>query len=262
MKRLSKMALKQLIACVVVGGCIGGLIACTRQRASLAASGAQLALSVTDAETGGALPATQLWHETDQKICVLFGYGYNTPAAVELLLAPLIQRYGAAAQGGMILPVVFPDDFRHGTRAVAGDFYAVLDDVHLSGIILLGAPEMTYRALARMQDAYDGEQPFPIFSFFPQDDVAGMESAADFVVDRAQDTENDGVVALEMAQETEENMALLLCAAARYLVELDEPLPRDAALFSHVQAICAPHRIAHYVDPETGLRSINHFILQ
>lgn len=205
-----------------------------------------------------------LWQITEKRVCVLFGYGYNAPESVSAIMLPLSARYGHSEDGGLIAPIIFPDDFRRDTRAVPSDLYEILsgyqENHDLSGIILLGAPERSYAAINRMQDAFEGNLPFPIFSFFPQDDVAGMESAADIVVDRAQEVSVEDMIDVEYDQFIEDDISDILLNALQGILDAKMPITKDAALFEYVQQILSPHRVAHYIDPSTGLRSINHFI--
>jgi|WetSurMetagenome_2_1015567.scaffolds.fasta_scaffold22066_3 hypothetical protein len=204
---------------------------------------------------------TQLWHFSDKRVCVLFGYGYNTKETAGVMAASLIRRYGSDENGGLILPLVYPDDFKHGKKDFAYELEARLEKHEICGIVLLGAPENTHYALARLQDDYDEYTPFPVFSFFPQDDVAGMESTADFVVDKAQEADLNGALKNESEQITEQAMPQILVNAVQYVMLPESELARDKTLFTHVQTILGKRKVSHYVDPETGLQSINHFIL-
>lgn len=205
------------------------------------------------------------WEKTNDRICVLFGYGYNSPEIIANITGTLVQDYGASEEGGLIMPIIFPDDFRRGERAVSSDLYELLSDCkenyNLVGIILLGAPENSSVALARFQDANAGKIDYATVSFFPQDDVLRTETTSDIVIERVQQSpENDDVVEVEYNQKYEDDISNILLATVKYILSAKKPIPQNTEIFSHVQEIISGHQVAHYVDAETGLRSINHFI--
>ena len=95
----------------------------------------------------------------------------------------------------------------------------------------------------------------------PQDDILGQESNCDFVLEYEQNTvlteedENINIIIDETAEE-------IVMRAVRYIEELPAPLPHDTNLYSHVQAIVGEKKVRRYTDGETGLQSINHFIIE
>lgn len=206
----------------------------------------------------------QLWEPTERRVCVLFGYGYNATEEVSAIMQTLSQKFGASSEGGLIMPIVFPDDFRRDTRAVPSDFYELLSECKenytLSGIILLGAPERTNQALSRLQDTYEDGQPFAVFSFFSQDDVAGMEATADIVIDKAQVHGEEEMLEAEYAQDIETDIAELLLTAVQFVLDSGGSLPKDSSLLDYVQDMMGQHEVSHYIDSGTGLRAINHFV--
>lgn len=209
----------------------------------------------------------QGWRVTDKRICVLLGYDYNSHEVSSNIVDVLTQKYGAAAEGGLIVPVIFPDDFRHEDRAVNADFFAHLEEItsnselKLAGVILLGAPDGTHRAIARIQDAVGSENLFPVFSFFSQDEVLGMEAVADIVVDRAQAAAIDGMVDAEYSQLVEEDIGVVLLNTVQLQLDVGGTMEKNAKLLEYVQTIMPSHKVSHYVDAETGLRAVNHFVV-
>lgn len=207
----------------------------------------------------------QSWEKTNNRICVVFGYGYNSPEVIANIMGALVKNYGSSDEDGLIMPIVFPDDFRRGERAVSSDLYELLSECksnyNLVGIILLGAPENSSIALAKLQDASDGKIDYATVSFFPQDDVLRTETTSDIVIERVQQSpENDDVVEVEYNQKYEDDISDILLSTVKYIVSVKKPVTQNAEIFSHVQEIIAGHQVAHYVDAETGLRAINHFI--
>ncbi|MGP1459399.1 MAG: hypothetical protein ACTTKL_08830 [Treponema sp.] len=209
-----------------------------------------------------AAPSVQLWHSSPERICVLFGYGYNGADFTAKMTEELEARYGGAEDGGLILPLVFPDDFKRGGRAFAADFSSRLEDEELRGIILLGAPDGTHKAIARLQDSFGGKLPYPVFSFFSQDDVLAMEDSADILIDRAQKAEIDGVIEQENELLFTKEAPELLRNAADIVALSDSPFEKNAELLDIAERLTNGAKIARYVDADTGLVSVNHFVME
>ena len=206
----------------------------------------------------------QKWHVTNKRVCVIFGYDFNTPEAVEKFTELLGQRYGLESDGGLIYTMVYPDNFKHGGKAYANELTTALTstDRDLAGVIILGAPENTHTAFAKLQDFWEMGVPYPIYALFPQDDVLGLESTCDFVLDKEQHTDLSGDIAPE---ETASEIILeapeVLTDCIDYMLEMEGPFVKDSTLPKHVTQMLKDKRIHHYVDPESGIQSINHFVL-
>ena len=204
---------------------------------------------------------TQTWHTTNKKICILYGYGYNDADFVQQMNEKLSEVFGLSEDGGMILSYVFPDDFKRGSRVYITSLQDLLSDTDLQGIILLGAPEGTHVAIARMQDSWGGSLPFPVFALFPQDDVLGIEDSADFVLDKAQKAQINGIIT-EEEQSYVGQIPSILINCASYISWTDSPFEKNAKLYEIVKKTCKDLKIERYSDPDTGLISINHFVLE
>ena len=194
-------------------------------------------------------------------IFVLLGYGYNDEAFVASTRAVLEKEYGVQTdeKDGLVMLAVYPDDFMRGSTARISLLTTKVEDTELAGIVLLGAPESTHRSLAKLQDEHGGECPYPIYSFFPQDDVLGSESTADFVLDYAQKT---ALLQAEEQLEADIDADTLLTNAIETMLNPQEPIPHDD-LRAFVQKLVGTGRtISHYTDGETGLQSQNHFIFE
>lgn len=208
---------------------------------------------------------SQKWHITNKKICVVFGYDFNTSEITTHLLSLLQKNFGLAEDGGLIYPLIYPNDFRHGVRGFASDLVSELqkDDYEFGGIVILGAPENTHIALARNQDKWNREIPYPVVALFPQDDVLGIESTCDIVLDKSQTVNLTG----DVTQEEIEGQLIteapdVLLKTIKYMQYLDYSLAKDNKLQNHVLQMLKTSNIHHYTDPETGLQSINHFVLK
>lgn len=223
------------------------------------------ALSLEITETSEQInQTTQLWHLTNKRILVLFGYNFNTPETVTQIKTLLQQKYGLDQDGGLILPLIYPDDFKHGSKSLVSELTSVIqsDNYDFSGIILLGAPENTHKALAIIQDSWEMNMQYPIVALFPQDDVLGIESTCDFVLDKgakspAGEMDNEETE-VQIYTETPE----LLISIIDYIKALKTPPAKDKDLQTHFLQMLKNRKIRHYADPETGLVAINHYVLE
>ncbi len=206
----------------------------------------------------------QTWHVTNKRVCIIFGYDFNSPEAVEKFTALLGERYGLEGDGGLIYTMIYPDSFKHGAKGYATELATALTgtDKDLAGIIILGAPENTHTAFAKLQDFWEMGVPYPIYALFPQDDVLGLESTCDFVLDKEQVTDLTADIAPE---ETVSEIILeapeVLTDCIDYMLEMEGPFVKDSTLPKHITQMLKNKKIHHYVDPESGIQSINHFVL-
>ena len=238
--------------------------ACKKQKAHVSES-EQLFINVQQSSDSQALETqNQTWHVTNKRVCVIFGYDFNTSEAVEKFTALLQERYGLENDGGLIYTIIYPDSFKHGSRGYASELTSLLSgtDRDLAGVIILGAPENTHTAFAKLQDYWEQQVPYPIYALFPQDDVLGLESTCDFVLDKEQQTDLTGDIAPE---ETVSEIILeapeVLTDCIDYMLNMEGPFVKDSTLPKHVQQMLKDKKIHHYVDPESGIQSINHFVL-
>ena len=206
----------------------------------------------------------QTWHITNKKVCVLFGYDFNTPDIVANLTDILSDTFGLAENGGLIEPVVYPNDFKHGAKGYVNDFISVLQDNEkdYAGVVLLGAPDNTHRALAKNQDKWEENIPYPVIALFPQDEVLGIEATCDIVLDKGQTVElEDSITNEETVSSVIKEAPDIIIRTINYMLALEGPLPADSSVQTHITQMLNGYEIHHYTDPETGLQSINHFVL-
>lgn len=243
---------------------------------------AEGAISLEEAEVK---PVRPHWENTEKKICIVFGYGYNSEDFVKKEVAHLEDFFGLSdgtENSGLIIPYVYPDDFLVGNIGRISSLVKLLSDVKLAGVITLGAPEYTCNALAQLKETMDIDdpakkdeekkeedkankvKPYPIYTLFPQDDILAIEATSDFVLDKAvEQTDN-----VEELQEDVEQVRItgiedIIDNAIDYMLLTELPLKSDSNLYGHVNHIVGNnHTIKRYVDPETGLSSINHFIIE
>ncbi|MBC6718936.1 hypothetical protein [Treponema sp. Marseille-Q4130] len=239
------------------------LLSCGGQTKSASVITEERAIPVSAAGKDAAnlkLP-TQRWHCSDEVVCIFFGYGYNEAAFVASMTETLSAKYGFASDGGLILPIVFPDDFRRGSRSVAAELPLFVGGKKLRGLILLGAPENTHFGVAHLQDRHDGVFPFPVFSFFSQDDVSGTEGTADIVLDKAQEAGIDGIIKNESEQTFVKEVPDFVRRSVDFMLAVDGQLAKNNDLLTYLKKIVGNAKLRRYVDPESGLQSVNHFIL-
>ena len=204
---------------------------------------------------------SQTWHQTNKRLCILYGYGYNNKEFIDEMNSLLFEKFGKAEDGGLVQSFTFPDDFKRGTRVYITNLADMLSDLDVQGLILLGAPEGTHIAIARIQDSWGGSLPFPVFSIFPQDDVLGIEDSSDFVLDKAQKAEINGIIT-EEEQSFVQDVPMILENCASYITYSSSPIEKNARLYEVVRRICRDLKVERYSDPDTGLISINHFVLE
>lgn len=206
----------------------------------------------------------QHWRQTNKRIMVVFGYDFNFYPVMDNLKDYLESKFGLADENGLVLPLIFPEDFRHNGKFFSSDFYALLNDNanDLAGVIILGAPENTHLALARYQDIWGNNVPFPLIALFPQDDVLGLESTCDFIIEKKS---NDGVKRDNDLTEEDsaffEDAPYVLANVIKYILANDGGFNRDSNLLTHVNQALKQMTVHHYIDPETGIPAINHFVL-
>lgn len=253
--------MKKTIICVSALAAALSLCSCGKNN-NITISGSNL-VSVTDTEESAEIfKPTQLWHKSNSHVVVLFGYGYNDENFVEATKSKLEEKYGSSENDGRLISLVFPEDFKHGSRTYITDLANILSNKEVSALVILGAPEGTYKAIARMQDSYDGTLPFPVISLFSQDEVLGMEYSSDFILDKTQKAQLDGTMENESDQAFVKDVPALL-ERALYLADISEsPFAKDAKLIEIVKMVTGKLMVSRYSDPETGLISINHFVLE
>ena len=91
--------------------------------------------------------------------------------------------------------------------------------------------------------------------------MLGQESTCNFVLEYERSIE-DEALSTEIHQEIDETAENIVLRAVHYMADLPGPLPLDKDLHSHVQAIAGSLPIHRYTNRETGIQSINHFIME
>ena len=208
-------------------------------------------------------PETKEWLE-GKNIVVILGYGYNDEENISKITQSLNSNFGVETEEkpDLISVFVYPNDFMVAGKERISSLVDRIEGKTLAGMIILGAPEGMHIALSKIQDkSEDGKIAWPVFTLFSQDDVLGSESTSDFVLDYAHKTNTiDG----EVTDFIPDFDAMeILTNSISAMIELREPLKVDNNLLNFVQKLIGKNRtVIHYVDGETGLQSINHFIFE
>lgn len=202
--------------------------------------------------------------EPQRKIGVVLGYGYNDEVFVEATLQELRRTLGLAEDGGAVVPYVYPQDFMRGGSARITALTDMLESDGVAGLVVVGAPEGSHRALAALQDTDLGRALFPVITLMPQDDILGIESGSDIVIEyvpasaTADLTEESGAY--------QENVPQLISRAAYYITLMPPDyfggFQQDLELLVHARQLAgASWEVSRYIDPETGLCPMNHFVI-
>jgi len=253
------------ILITVVGLAIGfSFFSCSNKKKSDQITETPINIDIKDSAFSEETPHNQLWHAGNKKLYVLFGYNYNDAEFVSKATALLSETFGLYENGGVIIPIVFPDGFRHKDKAVTVDLLNYLNDETMDtlGFVSLGAPENTYRALTKLQDQWQTSSPFPVVSIFPQDDILGIEHTSSIVLNQIQNAESEENFITESENHTMADADILLKSVCEYLILLDGTPEKDASLAAHVKQMLPGRKIRRYTDSETGLYSINHFVIE
>lgn len=254
--------MKKLVFFITV--CTAVLFAGCKKNNSTTDTANSISIELSQGNKTDLVSTPQTWHITNKRLLVLFGYDFNTPEIVDEYTTLLSNTFGLSDDGGLIYPVVYPGDFKHGVKGYVNDLLTMLqnDEYDFCGVVLLGAPERTHSALAKNQDKWDLSVPYPVIALFPQDEVLGIEATCDIVLDKGQSAEiTGGLVAEETASLFIEDAPQILVSTINYMLTLTGPLPNNANLQQHLVQMINKQNVHHYQDPETGLQSINHFVL-
>ena len=194
------------------------------------------------------------------------GYGYNDEAFVEATLDELHRTLGLAEKGGAVIPYIYPQDFMRGGTARISSLSEMLKEAGAMGLVVVGAPEGTHRALAALQETELERALYPVISLMPQDDILGIESGSDIVIEYVPAS---ATVEGELVAESgtfQENVPQLIARSAYYLTLLPPEyvggFQQDLELLTHARQLAGSSwTVSRYIDPETGLCPMNHFVI-
>lgn len=239
-----------------------------RNNSSTESTPVELKIDQSTNETMSSEQHFQKWNITNKRIIVLFGYDFNTEDVQKPILDKLKEKYGLDEDGGLILSYTYPDSFKHNGKSFSSEFPSEVDknENDISGIVLLGAPEGTELALSRIQTFWNLDVPYPIIALFSQEEAAGLEANCDIVIDKTQKAEITGDISPEETiSETIEDAPQILCDTIDYILSLNGSIPKDLQkneIKDHAQQMMKSRQIIPYKDPESGIVSLNHFVLR
>jgi hypothetical protein len=213
------------------------------------------------------------------RVAVLFGYGYSDAHFVASTLAHLQEHFKVSDIHTIVLPLTYPSDFMVGSVGRISSLYKILDENQVCALILLGAPERTYAVLGKLRDGWGQSTGYPVISFFPQDDVLAMEAECDLVIDAVGEVESESELESEIAAadgkgsdpsaRNIDDIPDILINALDYV--LSQKIPPDRTNPAAAAAAYATEaanlmgtkwKSLPYVDTESGLHSVNHFIIE
>lgn len=217
----------------------------------------------------------QKWTPVEKHIALLFGYGYNDKAFVDSICSKLAEEYGLEKENGLILPLIYPDDFLvTGSIARISNLSSIVKDKNCRALITLGAPEYTHRALAKIQDE---NLNCTVISLFSQDDILGTEAGSFLVFDFAEDelvlsdeTEDESITEFEeeaitsLTNDTElKHLDKMNFLVSKVVESLKNPLEiKNKEILQVATGIFGKNwEVSSFLDTDTGLRAKNHFVL-
>jgi hypothetical protein len=189
-------------------------------------------------------------------VAILFGEGHNDASFVDASLAVMAAQYGLSKTQGLVHPLIFPGDFPNGRISLLPD---MLKDFPVRALVLVGAPEGTHRALARLQDAWqDALTAYPVVSILPKDDTLGIESGSDLVLDYG--TPPNGEVGGIEAEE-ERTLSLVMALLEFFSKSEIRERPPEELPTLILQSLGDFWTAKPWKDPATGIPAANHFVL-
>ena len=198
---------------------------------------------------------TPIWNYTDKKIILVLAHSFNDEEFISNATELIKKTFGLAQDGGAVYIMTYPADFKHGNSERLTNLKDKVEELDAKGVIIFGAPLDTHTVLGKIQDNYDGNHTFPVFSLFPQDDILGTESVSDIVIEHERKeggTESEDVDKLSLTY-VKNSVELML-------ENIDNDL-QNSDLTLLAEKIVQNNDIKHYVDGETGLSAINHFVI-
>jgi hypothetical protein len=213
------------------------------------------------------------------KLVVVFGHGYETEELQAPVIAELEKNFGLAENKGLIILRTFPENYFNGKKVSSDWLRKSLEKDDVFAIIIIGSPEKTHYTLADLQDnGFSGK----VYSIFPQDDILGTESGSEFVLSYKSlgakldespvyviDTTKD-ISKLAKSYEEEGmfsgDISKVLIPIIKRLKSVNKkaipgtPKSFVSYLNEGYKEFFADFEISSYVDAQTGIKSLNHYV--
>lgn len=215
------------------------------------------------------------------KVAIVFGHGYEDETVRNQVIAVLETQFGLADNGGLIIPLVFPETYFNNKKVSADWLRKALLNQDIFAIITVAAPEKTHYSLADLQDNGFSAK---VYSVFPQDNELGTESGSEFVLNYKSlgvrlDTsevyvldENKNVSSNLSKNYEEEGMfqgditTILIPIIHRIKVVNNQAIPETPISFAAYLEKAYEEKfpdstLTPYVDAQTGIKSLNRYVL-
>ncbi|MBP5751301.1 MAG: transporter substrate-binding domain-containing protein, partial [Treponema sp.] len=118
--------MKKILACSLMALMLFGFTSCSKKKEKRSAPADSDFQQGTNVSSDGEEIVN--WTNEQGCICVLFGEGFNSGEVYEEMLNRLSSVYGLDSNGGLLYPILFPDDLKGKTIGVqigtTGDIYA------------------------------------------------------------------------------------------------------------------------------------------
>lgn len=204
-----------------------------------------------------------------KNIILILGWGFNDEKTISDVKQTFASTFGIESenQEGLISLFVYPNDFISGNKEKINLLEKFIENKDILGMIIFGAPDKTHKVLSSLKDKAENRTlSYPVFSFFPQDDIMGSQYVSDFVLDYSGNSNASSSVSLENEKTfsiPNFNTTTVITNAVQTIIINKTPLKSDENLINTVQKIIGSnHKVSNYVDKETGLTSINHFTFE
>lgn len=215
------------------------------------------------------------------KVVIVFGHGYETPELQQPVLKELEKNFGLAENKGLLLTRTFPETYFNNKKVSADWLRKSLVGEDVFAIITIGAPEKTHFTLADLQDSgFSGK----VYSIFPQDNILGTESGSEFVLNYKSlgvKLDESPVYVIDTNKEISTNISknyeeegmftgditkVLIPIIKRIKSVNKKAIPETPGSFvSYLQeafkAYFPDFTLTPYVDAQTGIKSLNHYVL-
>ena len=181
-------------------------------------------------------------------VLIFYGYDFNEPEFVADCNNFLFERYGSFEQGGAVFPLVFPDNFKYGSRTRISLLKNYISENNFAGIILLGAPEGTGEVLSDVIDKNNFNK--PIISLFSQDELLPAEYSSDFLVSLPE----------EQGKPNAENIFNLIGKTIEACLENKHKQSNLKAFIKEM--VGSDFAVYNFTDSQTAIIVKNHFVIE
>ena len=199
-----------------------------------------------------------------KNIFVLLAHNFNDEKSVEDFTKTLDENFGVHSQDtpGLIKILVYPQDFTVSGKVRITSLYTILKDENPAGLVTLGAPEGLCNAIAKLEDTQENSVlPYPVIQLFPQDNILGTEAVSTIVLDYAQTLETS--ISEETIFQINFNPEeILINSIEEIILERGKILKNRNLLLTVQNILGSKYKVANYIDSETSLQSVNHFIFE